>query len=294
LDSNGVAVCTDDGPQTQLSICSDKGDGAIVAWKDSRDGVSDVYAQRINVAGTPLWTGNGTAICTADGGQYSVQMVSDGNAGAIIIWSDERSPSEVAIFTQRINSDSSVLWGANGTIIDPYPNEDKLLPNLVYINTGAVVITWEDYRNSGDLNIWAQYYLDSTIPTCTSPQDFSYLQGSTATIRWSLWDNAGGGYYKVEKGVFESIQKTEIVPWTEWDVWDDVDAPIDTSVPGVWTYRITYNDSYGNVGISDLIIITITERQPPDLGPIIIITAVSGAGIAVVFAFIIIKKSKIK
>lgn len=293
-DTNGVAVCTENSYQSQFSICSDNADGAIVAWRDRRDGGLDVYAQRLNVIGTPLWTPNGTAVCTAEGNQYSVQMVADGNFGAIIIWSDERSPSEVAIYTQRIQSDSSVLWGANGTIIDPFPNEDKLWPNLAYINTGAAVITWEDTRNSGNLDIWAQYYLDSTIPICTSPSDDTYQQGSTANITWTLGDNAGGGYYKVEKGVFESIQKTVIVPWTEWDIWDNVDAPIDTSVPGVWTYRITYNDSYGNGGISDLVVITIIERPPPDLGPLIIIVSVAGVGIAAVVVFIMIRRRKPK
>lgn len=293
-DTNGVAVCTENSHQSSFSICSDNSDGAIVAWRDYRDGGSDVYAQRINVIGTPLWTPNGTAVCTAEGNQYSVQMVADGDFGAIIIWSDERSPSEVAIYTQRIQSDSSVLWGANGTIIDPFPNEDKLFPNLAYINTGAAVITWEDTRNSGNLDIWAQYYLDSTIPTCTSPQDFSCLQDSTATFNWILYDNAGGGYYRVHKRTLIVASTTEIVPWTEWDHGDPIEVPVDTSVVGDWLYDIYYNDSSGNIGISDVVKITITERPPPDLGPIFIIAAISGAGIAVVVLFIIFKKRKTK
>lgn len=298
---NGMAVCTADGYQGGNALCSDGNYGAIIAWVDERDDVGsfnyNVYAQHINISGVIKWTPNGTLVCNAENKQNGVQMVSDGDNGAILAWQDWRSPTEGSIYAQRIQSDGSRMWGVNGTAVDPYPNEDQLYPNLALVQTGEAIITWNDNRDLGMLNIWAKYMIDNTIPSSSTPPHAKYQQGSTATITWNLYDNSGGGYYKVRKAIPESIHSIDVIPWTEWDHGDTIVVPVNTTAIGVWFYRIEYNDSNGNVGISHSVLINITAQPPPsdpDLGLIIVIAAVSGAGIAVVGAFIIIKKRKIK
>ena len=57
------------------------------------------------------------AICTASGVQKDVQMVSDGNGGAILIWLDSRKkyPNKFRryyydIYAQRVNGEGSTLF----------------------------------------------------------------------------------------------------------------------------------------------------------------------------------------
>jgi len=44
-------------------IVSDGAGGCIIVWKDYRLG-TDIYAQRVDKYGTPLWTANGVAVCS--------------------------------------------------------------------------------------------------------------------------------------------------------------------------------------------------------------------------------------
>src|SRR5262249_42274350 len=86
--SNGVVVCNATGDQRAPVIISDNSGGAIIAWTDDRAAGSDVYAQRLNSAGTPQWTANGVAICTSTNEQRDLAVTSDFNQGAYLAWSD--------------------------------------------------------------------------------------------------------------------------------------------------------------------------------------------------------------
>src|SRR4026209_2288316 len=55
----GVPLCTAGDWQSDPTILSDNAGGAIVAVSDLRDGVSDIYAQRIDGAGAVQWTADG-------------------------------------------------------------------------------------------------------------------------------------------------------------------------------------------------------------------------------------------
>ena len=53
---DGVAVCTDSADQGGAVVVSDSQGGAIIAWADERGGTySDIYAQRVDAEGIPVW-----------------------------------------------------------------------------------------------------------------------------------------------------------------------------------------------------------------------------------------------
>src|SRR5690242_11957846 len=64
-----TAVCTSPGNQSAQAAVSDGAGGVIVTWTDLRSGTNDIYAQRLNAAGVPLWTSNGVPICVTTGFQ---------------------------------------------------------------------------------------------------------------------------------------------------------------------------------------------------------------------------------
>ena len=39
--------------------------GALIAWEDPRTGTEDIYIQRLSMSGSPQWTADGVAVCTA-------------------------------------------------------------------------------------------------------------------------------------------------------------------------------------------------------------------------------------
>ena len=151
---NGYAVCTADGNQLYPELVSDGSGGAIIIWTDTRSGNSDIYAQRVNSSGTAQWTVNGVAICTATGEQVSPMLISDGSGGAIIAWRDARSGTN-DIYAQRVNSSGTAQWTVNGVVICSATSE-QYDSRMSSDNAGGAIVTWYDYRNLADGNIYAQ------------------------------------------------------------------------------------------------------------------------------------------
>jgi hypothetical protein len=62
----GTPVAVAPGIQQRPAVVSDGSGGAIFTWMDTRNGATkDIYAQRVNAAGTAVWEINGIPICEA-------------------------------------------------------------------------------------------------------------------------------------------------------------------------------------------------------------------------------------
>jgi hypothetical protein len=134
--SNGVAVSTAANDQMSPAIASDGAGGAVITWHDYRFdvGMCQIYAQRVNASGAPLWMANGASVGPAAGAQYSPTIVADGTGGAIITWSDGRY-AQYDIFAQRVDRLYGDWWGRNkpsGITVSDIPNDQG----------GKVNVTW--------------------------------------------------------------------------------------------------------------------------------------------------------
>ncbi|CAN5886400.1 hypothetical protein BH11BAC4_BH11BAC4_06730 [soil metagenome] len=157
---DGVAICTAGFNQLTPKLIPDGAGGAIITWKDDRNGAGagsyDIYAQRINAGGMVQWTADGEIICNATGIQTAQQLITDGLGGAIIVWSDGRGGSANAdIFTQRINAAGAVQWTANGAAVCTASSLQNI-PQLVSDGAGGAIVSWEDWRNFSQPDIYAQ------------------------------------------------------------------------------------------------------------------------------------------
>lgn len=99
--ASGVSLCSGLSFQDLPAITTDGAGGAIVLWRDWRNLIPDIYAQRISGSGVTQWTANGVAVCTALGSTYAPVAVSDGAGGAIAAWEDARNGAD-DIYAQRI------------------------------------------------------------------------------------------------------------------------------------------------------------------------------------------------
>ena len=94
--SNGVPICSAAGSQISQKVIPDGSGGAIIVWMDDRGGTKDIYAQRVNGAGTTQWTAGGVPLCTATGDQTNPQIAPDGSGGAVMTWLDGRAGATTA------------------------------------------------------------------------------------------------------------------------------------------------------------------------------------------------------
>jgi hypothetical protein len=169
--TDGAPVCTSSGFQGNPQILSDQAGGAIIVWADPRDGLTDIYAQRVYSDGSTAWTANGIPLCTDPAGQSFPQLASDGTGGAIVAWSDGRG----GIYAQRVYSNGSVAWATDGisvcTTVGGYPQ-------IVSDRAGGAIVVWQDSR-AGWINedIYAQRvhsdgstgWATDGVALCTAP-----------------------------------------------------------------------------------------------------------------------------
>jgi hypothetical protein len=151
--ADGVAVCVDASHQYSPQLVSDGSGGAIITWRDSRGAADDIYAQRIDANGNPLWTANGVSVSSATNGQYDPEICTDQAGGAIIVWRDARN-GQIDIYAQRIDEDGNQLWTTDGVPICT-DGAQQYTPTIAPEISGGAVIAWRDYRN-GNYDIYAQ------------------------------------------------------------------------------------------------------------------------------------------
>lgn len=161
-DSKGVPVCTHPTLQDDLNAIADGKGGVIVVWEDWRNGNQDIYAQRIDSTGKPLWEENGVPVYRGDGDQYDPVLIADGEGGAIFAWWDISTP-DWNIFAQRLSADGTHMWQADTEAkAGPVPLCTAIgnqgAPVAVSDENGGAFFVWSDYRNDPQFYTRAQLY----------------------------------------------------------------------------------------------------------------------------------------
>lgn len=182
---DGVNICAEEGSKCNAHIASDGTGGAIVAWRDFRDGSGRIYAQKIDANGNLQWVQGGID-CLTDG---IPMIVSDGLGGAYLIFGEPWQTNS-DIYAQRINANGSLLWAAEGIAICT-EESDQAFYQVVSDGAGGTIIVWRDSRN-GTYGIYAQK-IDASgtvqwetdgVAVCTGDESKSYHQ--------VISDKAGG------------------------------------------------------------------------------------------------------
>lgn len=153
---NGVAVCTADSSQTSIDITSDNISGAILTWRDKRNGLyHDIYAQKVNMTGTIAWQLNGIKISSTALTQTNPNICGDGSGGAIITWQDS-TIGNWDILTQRVNSSGNIMWSSGGNFVSN-ANNIQINPKNISDGKGGCIYIWQDFRNGLNDDVYAQH-----------------------------------------------------------------------------------------------------------------------------------------
>lgn len=172
----GVATCTNPANQYLPVAATDNAGGTIVAWADQRTKTATgtprwmIYAQRLDNAGIPLWTGDGvqvapdSALADSTFDQESPAILADGSGGAYIAWADKHDSPFTDIFMQHIDSNGTPGWavldGGRGVSRAPY---SQLNPALVPDGAGGVIVVWQ-HSTGSDFDIYAQRVNPAGVP----------------------------------------------------------------------------------------------------------------------------------
>ncbi len=193
---NGAPVCMAQNNQQYPEVVSDGQGGVIAVWMDTRSGQDyDIWAQRINAWGQPVWQANGVPVCMLSGDQMYPRVISDGAGGAVVVWEDLRSSSDFDIYAQRLGANGSAIWALNGVAVCT-ATLNQQAPQATSDGAGGVIITWHDVRTLSNWDIYAQrvdpagnvLWLGDGKPVCTNVSN---------QFRPKLIDDASGGAFVV-------------------------------------------------------------------------------------------------
>jgi hypothetical protein len=205
VQNNGAVVCAELNWQVNPRAVSDGAGGILVAWQDYRSNTSyDIYVQRLNASGTPMWTQGGVVVCSSTGTQQNPVLVSDGAGGAIIVWEDARIGAW-DIYAQRVGGAGTIQWTFNGVPVCTIPG-DQTAPAITTDGSGGAIIAWQDFRSS-NLDIFSQrlsnagvaQWTNDGVAVCTAGgyQQFPVIVSDGAGGALLAWQDPRNGPYDI-------------------------------------------------------------------------------------------------
>ena len=118
---------------------------AIFVWSDTRFGMRNIFAHKINPNGEMLWGETGAIVTDLPGRQEDPVSIIDGNGGVFIAWVDYRFDAEGDIFIQHLDSNGNLTMDENGVALAQVEGK-QISINMCTDSLGGVFVTWQDKR----------------------------------------------------------------------------------------------------------------------------------------------------
>jgi VCBS repeat protein/flagellar hook capping protein FlgD len=221
------------GP-TQPQIVSDGAGGCIIGWQDFRDfnraspfgsiHREDIYAQRLNSAGTAQWIANGAPVDTSGRTQSSLRMCTDGANGAFLTSSHDNQ-NALDLRATRINGSGARLFQ---TFVNNSPNSlfiDENGPVVTEDDGGGFLLAWEHLPSSGTPDCWATHFGSTGVGFTTAiavtfpnggesfvslaPVDVTWTHNFDAPVKLEYKDGAAAPVT-----ISNSTTNDGLFPWT--------------------------------------------------------------------------------
>ena len=157
----GVIVTSMTGAQgNNHDIISDGIGNIFIAWDTgSITPDTDVYVQKLDENGTPMWGKEGILVCqdlatesyNPANMQSHPRMAADGTGGVIVTWHDRRRIMNREIFAQRVSTAGETLWDENGVWLwnipeDYFGTTSGILDSTIIADgDGGAIIVWTGY-----------------------------------------------------------------------------------------------------------------------------------------------------
>ena len=194
-------VNDDDGYTDQSGVAAAAHPGGyILTWQDGRnDGwIGDIFAQRLDTAGTPLDDNFQVNTDAVGAHQRDPAVAAAADGGCVIAWSDNRA-GVWDTFAQRINGEGIPL-GDNFQVNDNQEPTHETFPAVALTADGGFLISWTDRRegttaiyarcfDAGGQSLGASFRLTSADGGCQSAGAVTIWNSRI----YSTWEDNRGG-----------------------------------------------------------------------------------------------------
>ena len=159
---NTLVISEAEGSQSDIRMAALNDGNFVFTWADKRSADTDIYAQKINLAGDLLW--GSYLIVYSDQNelarpQVNPRIVKTSDNGVIIVWEDFRLDTQNPdLFAQKISASGIKQWSEQGIALCT-AEFAQLGPRLASDNNGGCFVVWDDLRNGNapNVDIYAQH-----------------------------------------------------------------------------------------------------------------------------------------
>jgi Secretion system C-terminal sorting domain len=262
--NNGIAVCIQAATNQSNSFIIAGGSGFVIIWSDQRAGVGqrNIYANSIDASGNTTWTTaaiGGIPVCAATGNQPTssvttgIQIVSDGSNGAVIVWDDARTPTNIDIYAQRLNNTGTAQWATDGVLISNATGTQQG-PVVVSDATFNNLIAWRDARG-GTAN--GELYVSKLKPDGVLPINILNISATfindLPNITWKTSTEINTDKYILQRsddGINFYDVKSFVAKGQDNSLYNHIDSKV---VSLNVFYRVKAIDKNGEINYSSLI-----------------------------------------
>jgi len=170
IDGNGKCSWGEDGKLIQntysgaINILSDRSGNLVIIYAGAEEQQNNgtinfnIYAQKFDAAGNPLWNNTLPVIQTGTNGYLHLQTIDNGYGNLLIAYTSIWKSSEYGnskVYLQKIDPNGKPLW-------DKYEKElcqimsSQTESNLVGDGNGGCITTWHDTRDRPNRGVYAQ------------------------------------------------------------------------------------------------------------------------------------------
>ncbi len=173
---DGVAVCLAPQGQNGTVIASDDSGGAVVAWGDARDSNPKIYAQRVNVAGTPLWDPDGVTVSSNQFTNTQPSVCGDAHHGCLTGFSSFND-----LYAQRFTAERGNWgWTQYSTAVCTAAGV-QTTPVIAPDGAGGAFVAWQDPRDGTNVDLYAIHMLTGGVRDPAWPIDGLKVCGAPGT-----------------------------------------------------------------------------------------------------------------
>jgi hypothetical protein len=172
--------------QWQAEIIEDGEGGVLISYEDDEFIPPFYYTvrirvQRVDSSGELLWGQTGVRVTTEELNHGVQRLVSDGNGGCVIVWSNELSDFTFDYRANRINNLGERVWSDTGIFIENSIYNDAA--SIVRASDGNYYVQISTiYRINQNGQIINQYYGNMLGQPVPDPEGGIVLTGVTGSI----------------------------------------------------------------------------------------------------------------
>jgi len=186
LLSNDLQITSSSTDEISPAVAMDSNDNIVVAWVDNTAGGKDIYLQKYDFTGSPVWTSPKTIAATSDD-EYSPAVKTDPAGNIYLAWT-ENNNGNLNVKLAKYDNNGNNIWGKQANVENPI--DDQYDPEIIADNSN-IYVGWTDFRE-GNEDIYTQKYDSSGSALWTKDIKVNINLGTSSQSNAVLWLNSAG------------------------------------------------------------------------------------------------------